>query len=227
MLNLIDITLLGAMNTETIGDRIKQERLALKLTQEELGRRVGITKSAINKIETGSTKSTTPTHLVRLARVFNVSTDWLAIGDGSRQRSGNNAMGYPVNIRLIPVVGRAEEMNEEKFKIIHQSEGDVATASRDPDAYAVRVVGDGLHPRIKNGEFVIVEPNREPQPGDEVEVRTVDGGWLIREYLYTREGHVYLASINTDHGRTVFESTEVKSMRYISAIARPSAFVKK
>jgi hypothetical protein len=37
--------------------------------------------------------------------------------------------------------------------------------SRDPNAYALRVKGDSMRPRIKPGEFVLVEPNTPPQPG--------------------------------------------------------------
>ena len=37
----------------TTGDRIKQLRLALGMSQEELGQKVGVKKAAINKYETG------------------------------------------------------------------------------------------------------------------------------------------------------------------------------
>ena len=37
----------------TIGDRIRTRRKYLDMTQEELGKRIGVTKATINKYETG------------------------------------------------------------------------------------------------------------------------------------------------------------------------------
>lgn len=38
---------------ETVGERIRTRRHLMHMTQEELGRRVGVTKATINKYETG------------------------------------------------------------------------------------------------------------------------------------------------------------------------------
>lgn len=42
---------------ETMGDRIRQLREARRLTQEQLAKQVGVTKSAVSQWEGGSTKN--------------------------------------------------------------------------------------------------------------------------------------------------------------------------
>ena len=58
-----------------IGERIKRERLNKGFTQEELGKLVGVSPSAICGYETGK-KVPTLNILVRLANVFDTSTDY-------------------------------------------------------------------------------------------------------------------------------------------------------
>lgn len=45
-----------AFGMETMGDRIKQLRAARNLTQEQLAKATGVTKSAVSQWESGSTK---------------------------------------------------------------------------------------------------------------------------------------------------------------------------
>ena len=59
-----------------VADRIKSLREAKKLTQVELSKELGITRSSVNAWEMGiSTPSTQ--YIVELAYLFNVSTDYL------------------------------------------------------------------------------------------------------------------------------------------------------
>ncbi len=55
-----------------IGEAIKQARLAKKLTQEQLGERVGVQKSQISRLERG--KSITLTSMMRVFRAMGIPT---------------------------------------------------------------------------------------------------------------------------------------------------------
>ncbi len=46
-----------ALRMETMGERIRQLRIARGLTQEQLAKRSGVTKSAVSQWEDGSTKN--------------------------------------------------------------------------------------------------------------------------------------------------------------------------
>ena len=59
-----------------VADRIKFLREQMQLTQTELSKRLGITRSSVNAWEMGiSTPSTQ--YIVELADIFSVSTDYL------------------------------------------------------------------------------------------------------------------------------------------------------
>lgn len=61
--------------------RIKQLRLALGLSQGELGRKIGITTSAISRIESGENSASTQTVML-ICREFSIDYDWLTTGQG-------------------------------------------------------------------------------------------------------------------------------------------------
>lgn len=58
------------------GDRIKQLRIAKKLTQEELGKIINVTKVSVSGYENGNRTPDTDT-LQKMADYFDVSTDFL------------------------------------------------------------------------------------------------------------------------------------------------------
>jgi transcriptional regulator with XRE-family HTH domain len=64
----------------TLGKRIRYARDEKKMTQEELGKLVGLSRSFINHLETDRKKPSLET-LIKLARVLNVSLDFLAEDD--------------------------------------------------------------------------------------------------------------------------------------------------
>lgn len=93
-------------------------------------------------------------------------------------------------------------------------------ASRDRNAYALRCVGDSMSPRIKHGEFVIVEPNHTIVAGDEVLVRTEDGRSMIKVFLYERDDRLHLDSINNGYGQMAIDKSQIIKFHYVAGIAK-------
>ncbi len=65
----------------TQGERVKQIRIALNLTTEKFGERLGVQRSAISKIEHDRC-SLTDQMTLSICREFNVSEEWLRTGSG-------------------------------------------------------------------------------------------------------------------------------------------------
>ena len=65
------------------GNKLKTQRLSKNMTQAQLAQNLGLTKSVISAYETGLRL---PSYdiLIRIARIFNVSTDFL-LGVENRQ----------------------------------------------------------------------------------------------------------------------------------------------
>lgn len=63
--------------TPTPGERIKELRLLAEMSQEELGRRVGVQRAAINKYEKGTVENIPLKTIEKIAQVFDVSPTYI------------------------------------------------------------------------------------------------------------------------------------------------------
>lgn len=61
----------------TMGERIKQCRIEKNLTMEELAEKVDVKKSAVNKWEKGLVQNLKRSTILKLAKLFEVSPNWL------------------------------------------------------------------------------------------------------------------------------------------------------
>lgn len=64
-----------------MNERLKELRKQLGLTLEEFGKRVGITRSAVGRIEKGE-RAVTEQMFISVCREFNVNESWLRTGEG-------------------------------------------------------------------------------------------------------------------------------------------------
>ena len=131
-------------------------------------------------------------------------------------------------ITAVPVVGTAQ-LGDNGFwvDLEHPSghgEGFVRYPTRDPNAYALRVKGDSMRPRIKPGEFVVIEPNRPVMPGEEVMVQTSDGRSMIKQLGARRNGMVELLSINEDYRPITLDEIQVAKMHFVAAILKSTLY---
>lgn len=153
------------------------------------------------------------------------------------QESGRSSdRGQPLTSNIgwakegtVPVVGTAQLGSNGFFEALDfptgHGDGALSIFSDDPNAYGLRVVGDSMHPRIKNGEFVLVEPNKPFHAGDEVMVKTTDGRAMIKEFIYLRDGMYRLDSVNADHSPLHLQETTVDKIHLVGGILRSSRFV--
>lgn len=98
-------------------DRIKQLRQSLDLTQEEFGKRIGLVKSGISRIENGTTGTTEQT-LRSMCREFGASYLWLTTGEGSMFENGGDDAALHV------MVDRVMASENERVKQIFKNLGD-------------------------------------------------------------------------------------------------------
>jgi phage repressor protein C with HTH and peptisase S24 domain len=105
---------------------------------------------------------------------------------------------------------------------VGHGDGYIDWPTSDPDAYAIECKGDSMRPRIKSGEFVIIEPNQPIQPGEEVLVKSKDGRVMVKEFAYKAQGRYHLLSINEAHGRVSLHEEEIEKIHYVAGIAKRS-----
>lgn len=79
-----------------IGKKIKELRLSRKMTQEELGKIIGVTTSMIGMYETGA-RNPSYAVLKKIAEYFNVTTDYLLGCSETPQRNNDEKISEEIN----------------------------------------------------------------------------------------------------------------------------------
>lgn len=231
----------------SIHKKLKQLRLEKNLSMQEAGKRIGVSWQTIQQWEKEDGSGTAPkrTRLDKVAEFYGVTASLLL--DDEQQFSpvmkkniNNEVSQVEENLqgsgfdkapklgeyRRIAVVGTAQLGDNgywaELEYPVGYGDGYVNYPSRDPLAYALRCKGDSMKPRIKDGEFVIIEPSVEYSPGDEVLVKCKEGRVMIKELLYIRDGAAHLGSINESHPKIVIQMTDIEVIHYVAATARKS-----
>jgi SOS-response transcriptional repressor LexA len=210
------------------------ERGKTLMSQEAFGERYGIGgQSAVWQYLSG-TIALNPETAERFARGLNVQvidfSPRIAEQITQMARVAMDTHGETsITLAHVPVVGTAQ-LGDQGFWLelghpVGIGDGSVRFPVKDQNAYAVRVVGDSMHPRIKSGEFVIVEPNHAYAPGDEVLVVTKNGRSMVKEFLYQRDGIIALNSVNDGHGRMTLQEHEIEKIHYIAGIAKSALHV--
>ncbi len=196
----------------TIGDRIREARENKGADQATLAGKVDVATRTLQRWEKGEQ---TPDGLAitALAKVTGVQPNWLLTGDGEM---------YPVpsrpdNVIPLPGSGRRRTKLVDLPLISAVPAGKVATIFhpdyaddfvtvddiRDPSAFALKVKGQSMSPRIEDGDVVIVSPQQEARSGDICVVR-VNGEDTLKKVKF--EGiYIHLIPLNTD-----FEPVTVK-----------------
>lgn len=145
-----------------------------------------------------------PRRLPELAKALRVRHEWLLSGIDPMRDDGiesNVADGpTPRESRLIPVVGRARGgdngyFDEEQYPTGYGS-GQLEVRSKDMAAFGLLIVGNSMSPRYRQGEYAVVEPTLQYEPGEDVYVSLKCGRKLIKELAWVRSDQVKLLSLN-------------------------------
>ncbi len=196
----------------------------------ELAKKVNLQQSTLHRLLTGEVKDPKYTTLKSLADYFHISTLDLtehSLEAGQSQVSIENAAGFQaVTLHKVPVLGNTQlghggYWSDMQYPV-GNGDGFLRWPSGDHEVYALKCVGDSMMPRIKEGEFVIVEPNQSFHPGDEVLVVTNNGEVMVKTYLFKRDGFYHLLPVNEDHAPIRIAVQDVTKMQYVAGIAKSS-----
>ena len=206
-----------------MGHRINKLMIANGDDQTTLAAKIGVTPQAVQQ---WIANETTPrkANIVKLCSIFNCSIDHLLVGNSDAIAESQPLYKISITTQPIPVRGTAQLGDNGHWCEMDypQKDGDgfINYPTKYQSTYAVRCKGDSMSPRIKDGEFAIIEPDIEPQPGDEVLISSLDGRVMIKKLLYIRDNKVHLISINDSHPPQTIDISIVQTMHYVAGIAR-------
>lgn len=122
--------------TKTMAERIKDRRIQLGFTQEELGNRIGTQRAAINKYESGLVENMKRNTIMKLSSALDVSPRWLMAFDTDDANSvpitildfketlytlfRNHVDGYDSNYEIIYYMG-GEPIQKGKMPLFHSA----------------------------------------------------------------------------------------------------------
>ncbi|QDB82235.1 LexA family transcriptional regulator [Acinetobacter pittii] len=100
-------------------------------------------------------------------------------------------------------------------------DGYVPTHTAGSRAYAVKGTGDSMFPAIRNGWYVVCDPDAELVPTEFVQVCLKDGRCTIKEFIGINNDVLSLIAVNGGE-RLTFLMDEVESITAITDIVPPS-----
>ncbi len=216
----------------TLKDRLEEALKKSGKIKTDLWKGCGISSGAVTQWFNGTTQKLEGENLLKASKILNVLPEWLATGKGPMEgfihEDTLEAAPELRPFRNVPVVGDARGGDNGYYDELTYppgaGDGYITYPARDKNTYALRVKGDSMKPRIKNGEFIVVEPNHNPIPGDDVVVCLHDGRKMVKELLYIRDGEVTLGSINNGHGNITVALEDIDKMHFVAAIVPRGAF---
>lgn len=197
----------------------------------------GVSSSAVSQWLNGQTASIKLEPALMLERESGYSALWLANGKGVKQvvqpaplDAGDEVLepefaGNARRERAIPIVGTAKMGDdgyyEEMSPVVGAGDGHIEIATEDPNAYGLRVRGQSMFPAIRDGWYVLVEPNGQPRIGEYVLLKLSNGKKMVKELINHRQGSYEVMSVNGGV-RMSFDVTEIESVQAVGAVVSPS-----
>lgn len=175
------------------GDRIRERREALGMSQDELARKLGYkSRSSINKIELGI-QELPGSKIKTLAAILNVSTNYLlenAIEEASRIEMQLTAI--PVYSRISCGTGTWIDDRPDEYV------GVPCSMAGNGKYFANHAKGDSMEPRIKEGDLLIFRETPTIESG-QIGSFSLNGEYFCKRLRILRDGTIILASDNPQY----------------------------
>jgi transcriptional regulator with XRE-family HTH domain len=84
---------------ETMGDRIRTLRNSRRLSQEEMGKIVGVSGASISQWESGATTGIRPENYLKFCAYFAVDPYWVCFGDDAPELSPTGRFRRPAGLK--------------------------------------------------------------------------------------------------------------------------------
>ena len=172
------------------------------LTQKEVADKLGIHCTTYTKYETGASEPSFEM-LNKLADLYDISTDYLL---GRTNKSGAKSG------KLIPVLGNvaAGIPIEAITDIVDYEEIDAAMA-KSGEFFGLRIKGDSMEPRMREGDVVIVRQQDSAETGDTVVVLVNGNSATVKKIKYGPDG-ITLLPTNPAHDPLFYSAAEVEQL---------------
>lgn len=191
-----------------IGKRIKEQREAVGMTQEELANKLGYkNKSTIAKIEVGA-NDIVQSKVIEFANALNTTIAYLMGWDNNISPISNTTndkkKGVTINVLGRVAAGIPIEAIENIIDTEEISEDMAATG----EFFGLQIHGNSMEPRICEGDVVIVRQQSDAESG-EIVIATVNGTDATCKRLRKYRDGIELISFNPSYNPMFYSNEDI------------------
>lgn len=184
-----------------IGTYIKDLRVSKNLTQEELGKIVGVQRAAVQKWESGVTQNLKRTTIQKLADFFGVSPANF-VGNEQPKPKGVKipVLGY---VRAgIPIDAVEEILDYEEITQEMAAQG---------EHFGLQIKGDSMEPKFSDGDVVIVRKQSDVDNSNIAVVLVNGNEATVKKIKKSAEG-IALIPTNPAYDIKFYNNSEIESL---------------
>lgn len=200
-------------DVNNIVKRIKKRRLELEYSFQDLADKTNMSKSTLQRYETGAIKNLPLDKLEVLASALQTTPSYLMGWDEAKEEPKRKGI-------KIPVLGRvAAGVPIEMIEDVLDYEEITEDMAKHGEYFALKIQGDSMSPRIWNNDVVIVKQQDDAENGDIV-IATINGDDAVCKRLQKYSDGIALVSLNPQYEPIYLKKDEVdgKPVRIIGKV---------
>ena len=203
-----------------MNQRIKERRLALNMTQEELAHKLGMQKSAIAKYESGRVENIKRSVLAKMAELLECSPAYLMGWDDEEPQIPQFSNVFPISKKRIPLLG--EIACGEPIFCNEDRESYIAAGTDVRADYCLKARGDSMTgARIMDGDVVFIQKDVELVNGQIYAVEIDDEATLKRVYYDETAQELRLLAENPKYPTMVYSG---ERLAHVHVLGKAIAF---
>lgn len=199
-----------------IKDKIKNRRLELGLTLEEVGLAVGVAKSTVKKWESGQIASMRQSKITALAKVLKVDPTYLLFNYEELPKDDIFKLDniFPISTQKIPFLGSVA--CGQPIYADEEKESYVVLGTDVKADFCLKAKGDSMiGARIHDGDLVFVRKQEMVDNGEIAVVLIGDDVTLKRVYYYPESQKLMLQAENPNYAPFMFVGAELDQIRIL------------
>lgn len=199
-----------------MSERIKSRRLYLGLTQEELGLKLGLQKSAIAKYENGRVENIKRSVIAKMAEVLECSPAYLMGWSDEPEEKPKLDISkfdniYPINLKKVPLLG--EIACGKPIFANEDRESYVLAGSEIHADFCLRAKGDSMvNARILDGDIVFIRKQDMVDNGEIAAVAIGDDVTLKRVFYHPEQDLLILKAENTKYQDMIYSQNQLEQV---------------
>lgn len=190
-------------------DRVNNLRKEKKITQLKISEAINLVPPSVSDILNKKGRKFQTEHIPKLAKLFDVSVDYLL---------GNDDVA---TVKSIPLIGLASCGIPQEYDLNGYEPVPVSNELYRDGMYAVRAEGNSMSPKINNGNLVYCVANEQIDNGNIVHYM-VNGESGIKKYKINEKGDIIsLVPINSDYDIITIsadDNTAFKMSKVVGAV---------